>query len=319
MRLLHLGFMNLSGGIIKYKYYFLVFFLTGIFYTNSLFASPSLYIRNRLVSIPIYEKNGRFYAPLSQLIFALNKKLSCNKNANTKNVSSELVIVDEGIQKNGECWVPLDKVAKAVGAIFIVNNETQILDIAFPLKLPVGSALNSKSPGSSAQVEITQESPEEIYKQVQDFLAGEIDFPVSPLPFLTMATKDELLVQHNAAGIRVRTDLAGFYRPFNPEKIFILDELPKDEIGGVMAHELAHAWASRNLPSLSDILEEGFAQWVEFKWFEAKGNKRMINRLLKNTDPVYGNGLRILHQAEQSGGRDKVLGILKSGNIPDKL
>lgn len=310
--------MNLSGGIINRL--FLVVFFVLISFTNNSTASPTLYIRNRPVSIPINENKGRFYAPVSALIPVLNKKLACNNNfkiAQSATGSSEIIImIDEGVKKNGECWVSLEQVAKAIGAVFFINRETQILDIIFPLKAGTDSTLNKLSL-NKPNIEIIKETPLEIYQQVQDFLAGHLNFPVSPPPYLTMATKDEILVQHNAAGVRITTDLAGFYRPFNPEKIFILDELPKNEIGGVIAHELAHAWASRNLPSLLDVLEEGFAQWVEFKWFEFKGDKKMMNRLLENPDPVYGNGLRILHQAEQKDGHQKVMEILKNGKLPN--
>lgn len=198
------------------------------------------------------------------------------------------------------------KVFLLFSIIFLIVSQQQRTKIA------IAGSSDNKEP----IIELSQLATEEIYQKAHKFLSNELNLPVTPPPYMTMATEDEILVQHNSISAKVTHNLSGFYRPFNPEKIFILNNLSKNKMAGVMAHELTHAWASRNLPSLPDILEEGFARWVELKWYESQEEKNLMNQILTDPDPVYGDGLRLLRKLEQSGGKERIMKVLKSGKLP---
>jgi hypothetical protein len=128
---------------------------------------------------------------------------------------------------------------------------------------------------------------------------------------LKFRTRDELMVENNGTGGRT-IELDGFYRPYNPEEVWIVSGLPYGRTLGAMAHELTHAWQTTESPMQDRKLQEGFAMWVEYKVLVADGFPSLASRLTRSSDPDYGGGLRYLLEVEQKKGTAGVLEIART-------
>jgi hypothetical protein len=93
----------------------------------------------------------------------------------------------------------------------------------------------------------------------------------------------------------------GLYRRLNGKsEIFLLYGLPIEMIYETAAHEYGHAWQAENCPhDQTDVLREGFAQWVAAQILSIKGYKTALEKLESRTDSPYGTGylkLKPIHQ-----------------------
>ena len=127
---------------------------------------------------------------------------------------------------------------------------------------------------------------------------------------LKYRTRDEVLVENNSTGGRA-IDIEGFYRPYNPEEIWIVSGLSQPRTIGAMAHELTHAWQSTESPLQDRKLKEGFARWVQYKVLVAEGHGRFAAGLRRDADPDYGGGLRALLEIEERQGTPAVIEVAR--------
>jgi hypothetical protein len=95
-------------------------------------------------------------------------------------------------------------------------------------------------------------------------------------------------------------------------RIFILYGLPEKRLMEVAAHELAHDWMRENLPRIkAPIFEEGFAEYVAWLMNRSFGHRDLMRRIEENTDPVYGDGFKMMRQlAERHGGLEGLIDYL---------
>jgi len=95
-------------------------------------------------------------------------------------------------------------------------------------------------------------------------------------------------------------------------RIFILYGLPEKRLMEVAAHELAHDWMHANLPKIkAPIFEEGFAEYVAWLVDESFGHAGLMRRIEENTDPVYGDGFKMMRNlAERHGGLQGLIDYL---------
>ncbi len=99
-------------------------------------------------------------------------------------------------------------------------------------------------------------------------------------------------------------------------RIYILYGLPEKRLMEVAAHELAHDWMRVNLPSIkAPIFEEGFAEYVAWLVNDRFGYEDLKKRIEENTDPIYGDGFKMMQGlAQRHGGLDGLIEYLE--NLP---
>jgi hypothetical protein len=95
-------------------------------------------------------------------------------------------------------------------------------------------------------------------------------------------------------------------------RIYILYGLPEKRLMEVAAHELAHDWMRANLPRIkAPIFEEGFAEYVAWLINGRFGHEELQKRIEENTDPVYGDGFKMMQGlAQRHGGLDGLIQYL---------
>lgn len=80
--------------------------------------------------------------------------------------------------------------------------------------------------------------------------------------------------------------------------IFVLYGLPKVEFMAIVAHELLHIWLNNNHFKWSPVYTEGFCNLGSF-WIYSNDKselaKHLKERLSQFSDPVYGDGFRLMY------------------------
>lgn len=93
--------------------------------------------------------------------------------------------------------------------------------------------------------------------------------------------------------------------------IYVLNSLPREHAGGIIAHEVGHAWLFlHGFPDLPNVVEEGVCEVWCARWLALRSgplSKTLLARMAANTDPVYGDGYR------------KIRGLLKTRTLPGAL
>lgn len=99
-------------------------------------------------------------------------------------------------------------------------------------------------------------------------------------------------------------------------QIGILSGLPKVEFEAVMAHELLHVWQQEHGVKFTPLYSEGLCELGAFLIYsqdESDLGRHLIQKMMKNDDPVYGNGYRLMQQKlETLGWRGLIAEILKN-------
>ncbi len=146
-----------------------------------------------------------------------------------------------------------------------------------------------------------------LYAEVQTFIKGTLGgIAITPWPPVQCVDKDELQTKFSEGGRSM--NVGGFYRPYNPEMIYILSYEPRLEAGAVLAHEYTHAWQTRNCPQQDRAVTEGFASWVEYKYLLSKGERAQAEQIKQKNDPDYGAALvKILEQEKKLGSPAKLI------------
>ncbi len=151
-----------------------------------------------------------------------------------------------------------------------------------------------------------QEQLEQIYTSVRKFVQNTLKgLSITPPPPVKLADLDEIQTKFSETGRSM--EVGGFYRPYNPEMIYILSGYQPEECAAVLVHEYTHAWQSRNCPLQDRALKEGFATWVEYKYLMSIGRPRKAFRLTQKNDPDYGASLIKLLAYEKKTNPHKVI------------
>jgi hypothetical protein len=153
--------------------------------------------------------------------------------------------------------------------------------------------------------------------QVQGFLQQQLGPEAKNLPPIQLVDLDEMQTKFNEGGRAM--DVVAFYRPYNPEMVYLLSGESVLESGSHLAHELTHAWESRACPQQDRALTEGFACWVQYQYLLSKGATAEAERLTRHQDPDYGASLVKLLKRSQSLGRDKFLAAMKKARKLEDL
>ena len=96
----------------------------------------------------------------------------------------------------------------------------------------------------------------------------------------------------------------GLYRPQNGRhQIYVMKDWSRDMCSGITAHEFTHAWEKEHCPPMqSQVLKEGFARWIEAKYYDKIGAYESVARIREVADPVYGVGYKTMLEWETKYG-----------------
>jgi len=122
--------------------------------------------------------------------------------------------------------------------------------------------------------------------------------------------------QHTAGLTLSKVHFENYKRTGISHQIGILPGLPKVEFEAVMAHELLHVWQQEHQVKFSPVYCEGLCELGAFLIYSEEDSelaRHLIHKMMKSSDPVYGNGFRLMHQKLQTlGWRGLIEQILKN-------
>jgi len=113
-----------------------------------------------------------------------------------------------------------------------------------------------------------------------------------------------------------KNGIAGLHRCINGVSyIYLLRGQSPESALETLAHEYAHAWQAYNCPPRQSLVfREGFAEWVSYKVLLYKGYTVYVNRKLKGSDSIYGDGLKKMLKLEKSIGSSNMVNYVKYHN-----
>lgn len=146
-----------------------------------------------------------------------------------------------------------------------------------------------------------------IKDNILNYLESNLDLSIKHKITYTLQGEDFIKNKSEA----ISGDLNGlFYRQNDEFEIYVLYGLRQKDLYQVIAHEIAHAWASENC-RLNLTLEEaeGFAQWVAYYTLR-HFNFTAFSQTLLEGDTDYSLGLKMMLRIEKEGGKDAVFKYL---------
>lgn len=97
--------------------------------------------------------------------------------------------------------------------------------------------------------------------------------------------------------------------------ILAVKGVPEEQLAMILAHELGHGFLfSNRYPTLSPVVEEGFAELCAYLWLSKQKNakaKYRIKMMQENPNSIYGKGFRIAHQAWKKHSLAKILATIR--------
>ena len=155
-----------------------------------------------------------------------------------------------------------------------------------------------------------------LYHEVQRYVEGLTGLKVDSLPPVLLVQADEMDTRFaESSGRSFRAH--AFYKPYNPEIIYVLAGHSAYDLGPTLAHEFTHAWQSRHCPQQDRMLSEGFASWIGYKYAQSKGYTEQMRQMTGARDPDYGEGLKkCLAIEKQSGVKGVVEFVRKNFKFP---
>lgn len=152
--------------------------------------------------------------------------------------------------------------------------------------------------------------------QVQSYLANLLGPEARSLPPIQLVDYDEMRTKFNESGRAV--DVVAFYRPYNPEMVYLLTGETEVESGSHLAHELTHAWESRACIQQDRALTEGMACWVQYQYLLSGGHTAEAQKCTRHSDPDYGASLvYLLGRSKALGNGPFIQKVRKSRNLKD--
>lgn len=152
--------------------------------------------------------------------------------------------------------------------------------------------------------------------QVQSYMATLLGPEAKTLPPIQLVDYDEMRTKFNESGRAV--DVVAFYRPYNPEMVYLLTGETEVESGSHLAHELTHAWESRACIQQDRALTEGMACWVQYQYLMSGGHSSEAQRVTRHSDPDYGASLvTLLGRSRALGNGPFIQKVRKSRNLKD--
>lgn len=150
-----------------------------------------------------------------------------------------------------------------------------------------------------------------LYKEIQRYLDTLTGLKVDKAPPVMLVQADEMDTRFaESSGRSFRAH--AFYKPYNPEIIYVLSGHSAYDLGPTLAHEFTHAWQSRHCPQQDRMLKEGFASWVGYKYAQSKGYTNQMSQMMQASDPDYGEGLKKCLAIEKQTGVKGLLAFVQT-------
>lgn len=169
--------------------------------------------------------------------------------------------------------------------------------------------------GECSRTLVTDEqSVHDLYRAVIKEAETILNITVQQIPNLIIAEPAQLAaVRHTygdpepSAPESSGQHVVGFFAQQGSSRtIYVEYGLPRANLIGTLAHEYAHAWQADHAPSpQTELMREGFAEWVSYRMLVALGHTREAARATRRED-LYGRGLRYFVTLEQESGRQQV-------------
>lgn len=136
------------------------------------------------------------------------------------------------------------------------------------------------------------------------------EFRLVDAPALNTLRSEESAPPLHPSGEPIR--LLGLYQRQGRQRvIYMLYGLPRLLFRTTVAHEYAHVWQGENCPLLtSELLREGFAEWVAYHHLNWLGCTRAAQRMLEAQHP-YRPGLDLVLDLERQLGMRGVIDYIK--------
>ena len=120
----------------------------------------------------------------------------------------------------------------------------------------------------------------------------------------------EKVVTRNLLGRKISEKEEKTSEQFN---IYVLEGLPKERMEYVIAHELGHDWQMAKFPGIRDMaVKEGFAEYIGWLYNRLHKRDYLNKRIEANTDPVYGQGFRLIKSVADKEGFQGLMKFLQS-------
>lgn len=103
-------------------------------------------------------------------------------------------------------------------------------------------------------------------------------------------------------------------------QVYVMNGWNRDVCSGITAHELTHAWQEENAPAdQAQTVKEGFAMWVEYKFYDMIGAYTAADEMRQTADPVYGVGFFRVLEVEDVVGTAKVADTMRTASQLNQL
>jgi len=97
--------------------------------------------------------------------------------------------------------------------------------------------------------------------------------------------------------------------------IFFLSGTPKRKLIEVFAHELGHDWMTENFPQVKSLkIREGFSEYCAWRINQLFKQESLNRRIEENTDPMYGEGFRMIRKIAEEDGMSSIRRFLRKAN-----
>jgi len=124
----------------------------------------------------------------------------------------------------------------------------------------------------------------------------------------TVETREDVVV----FGVTIKKDVRTTRR--TRRQIYVLTWLDEPHLRQVCAHELMHDWTHEHFPDIKDDeVIEGLSEYMAYLCNRCYGYTALNALKMKNADPVYGGGFRLVLQADKGGGIADIRKWLSSG------
>lgn len=162
----------------------------------------------------------------------------------------------------------------------------------------------------AARLITAQKDADALLSKIEDFVHGRFGMSVKSPVKVIIATGEQLDSMYTGA---YKGAESGLYKiNGGVHCLYILTGMNKDAFMGCVAHEYTHAWQWENAPNNQDsILKEGFAKWIEYKYYQSAGAYTEANRVMALADPVYGVGFKLMLNVEDKRGEKGVVEFAK--------
>ncbi len=133
-------------------------------------------------------------------------------------------------------------------------------------------------------------------------------------------SRDELLKEYSKSSGGYEGDVFAFYKTI-PETIFLPLGYSYHLVMPACAHELSHAWQTRNCPQYQNIiLKEAFASWVQSKAYASVGKRDLAAKRMRSNVAKEQKMLDYIANLEKQGGPAAVLDYCKKrSSLPKEV